>query len=406
MADFDGMLMLGEANIPTSGGVFVLDKPCLTNSVLDVGDGWETEVRENGRCILARGRVLGTYEEAREQAILAVQRGLDLLCIRGFVNLTTTGIGEEHIVWWQGDQGMTLRVYGVTTQNFQMSGTLTVLDPSGNVVPQPPAPNLAWHDSFRYFRLSQTTDDLFEAYRSLFLALESILSEIVPVRTYPNEGETDWFRRAFQEIAARGLFNFVSIMPSAADPVTAARQDLVGNRNASFHAKNHRSHLTPHDPVSRQALNASLERLSRLYLTLVSSHLGVQRRESGMTRIGFDLTTAHLNQGLIIHVSDDDAPFNPADQVINPTGGNVVMLSTRFAPELAQPFLKTFLGTCPVTAMMPLTHVARLATTFNDQPFSNCTLEGCLTLTGFEVFEAVMGLRLRNIQQPKAIYSM
>lgn len=48
----------------------------------------------------------------------------------------------------------------------------------------------------RHFRLSQTTSDLFDAFRNLYLALESLLSTIAPMRLHPDgrpaEGEGVW----------------------------------------------------------------------------------------------------------------------------------------------------------------------------------------------------------------------
>jgi len=48
----------------------------------------------------------------------------------------------------------------------------------------------------RFFRVSQTTDNRFDAFRNLYLALESILSKIAPVKSRANgrsdEGEGEW----------------------------------------------------------------------------------------------------------------------------------------------------------------------------------------------------------------------
>ena len=66
----------------------------------------------------------------------------------------------------------------------------------------PTAYPLAWHESMRYFRISQITTDMFDAFRNLYLALESLLSHIAPVRLRPNgrpdEGEGQWAKRALQ----------------------------------------------------------------------------------------------------------------------------------------------------------------------------------------------------------------
>ncbi len=80
-------------------------------------------------------------------------------------------------------------------------------DADGNLVPPVPTPPLAWHESLRYFRLSQTTDDLFDAYRNAYLALESILSSIAPQRTDAagkvNEGESGYLKLAESHLGVR-----------------------------------------------------------------------------------------------------------------------------------------------------------------------------------------------------------
>src|SRR5664279_4158410 len=78
-----------------------------------------------------------------------------------------------------------------------------VRDAQGNIIPPPPRSTF-WHESFRYYRLSQTTDDLFDAYRNVYLALESVLSTISPQKVNAATGriaeqEGQWFERALTD---------------------------------------------------------------------------------------------------------------------------------------------------------------------------------------------------------------
>jgi hypothetical protein len=112
------------------------------------------------------------------------------------------------------------------------------------VAPQPEPNPLVWHESFRYFRLSQITDDLFDAYRNAYLALESVLSSIAPQPTNPagkvTEREGDWFKRAL--IEADKIVPLASVVPSGiADPVQRLFDELYVNmRSAMSHAKSGR----------------------------------------------------------------------------------------------------------------------------------------------------------------------
>ena len=206
---------------------------------------------------------------------------------------------------------------------FSFSGTAEVRDAAGNLVTQPAPPPVPWHESFRYFRISQTTGDLFDAYRNLYLAVESLLSTIVPMRLNavgrPAEREGEWLRRALTQIhpATVDLANYA--VAGVANPVDAVFNDLyAGTRTQLFHSKAGRPILLPHTLSGRDSVLASLERLGRLYVDLARSALSLQRRGGVMTYAGFQLAT---NWAAELVLSDDRAPAKKTDTVINPTGG-------------------------------------------------------------------------------------
>ena len=94
-----------------------------------------------------------------------------------------------------------IRLLSIPTQTLHV-GEITV---TGGTPVVPPAPE--WHESARYFRLSQLTDDLLDSFRNIYLALESILDHLAPQRTTsPLEREGSWFRRALTE--ADKIVNF------------------------------------------------------------------------------------------------------------------------------------------------------------------------------------------------------
>jgi methylamine utilization protein MauJ len=406
MAALDGMALLGDGDAPIAGGAFVLNHASQADGTHVLDGTWTTEIRQGSRCVVARGPALSTHNQALEQSLQAAQRGLDVFSIRGIENLRTQAIEDEHLVWWVEAQRVTLRLVSVATTTATIPpARMIVHDAAGNEVPDPPQSPLPWHDSFRYFRLAQVTDDLFDAYRNLYLALEALLSTIVPLNQ--GESETNWLRRAFREVANNGMVDFAAVLPNhGGDPVQETFQDIyLDKRNAIFHAKNHRTHLVPHDPDQRQELLASHKRLTQIILALVEGYFGVRRFSSGMFAGWFRLQSNHLDTGSTIYVSDDPAPFDPSDEVVNPSDGNLVALDTRAAPELDQPFVKWMRGTIPVVELAALTRLARTALTNGDTPYLCAILEGHLTLQGIHMLEVLMGLRLKNFHQPKGLYS-
>ncbi len=405
LAAFDGMLILDGSGIPPSGGAFLLDREAPVSERKVVDGDWTAEVREGGQYVLARGGTVANYEDARDQALWAAQRGLDLLCISGAADLSIVGVEDEHITWWREQNEAILRVTSVATISATVGAKVTVTDSLGNVRPDPPRPQAVWHESFRFFRLAQVTNDLFDAFRNLYLALESVLSSIAPPIA-KGEWEGDWFRRALGE--AQKLVDLSPFAPpGAADSLSSIYDDLyVNTRNAVFHAKSTRPHLLPHEWPERAAVVSSLRRLSRLYLKLVDAHLQLRRPSSGFYASGFKLMTQHLDKSLVIHVTDDETPVGPDTATINPGGGRVVSLATRAAPELDQPFVRYFIGQSLVSQLAELTHIGRIVTTGDDAvPLTAGILQGSLTLDFLDHFEAQMGLRLRNTQQPRVLYS-
>lgn len=126
----------------------------------------------------------------------------------------------------------------------------------------------------RYFRLSQTTTDLFDAFRNLYLALESLLSTVEPMRMRPNgrpESEREWLNRALRAaeqamLAHNPAQRLGSYLQPADDATGATAADAVvadlwtSARTTVFHAKKGRAVALPqHDP-DRAAVADDLNR--------------------------------------------------------------------------------------------------------------------------------------------------
>ncbi len=94
---------------------------------------------------------------------MAVQQALDLLSIQGLGDIATMDPDVWYLTWWQGPTGTTLRVTEVATFGLRVNANLTTNDSQGNEIPDAPQPQVAWDESYRYYRLSQVTSDLFDA---------------------------------------------------------------------------------------------------------------------------------------------------------------------------------------------------------------------------------------------------
>jgi hypothetical protein len=116
--------------------------------------------------------------------------------------------------------------------------------------------------------LSQVTDDLLDAFRNMYLALESVLSHIAPQQDREREGE--WVRRALEAAAALvELSRYAETQSPEESPVEALHRDIYrDSRNAVFHAKGNRPSYLPHDDAAEAPVLSALNRLARLYVDL------------------------------------------------------------------------------------------------------------------------------------------
>ena len=171
-----------------TGGVFRLDRKVTADISRPIAGGWLASARSDGQDLIVSGpQGAADYETAIEDAVSAAQEALDLIAAEGGAALMIEGAETGHILWWTEARGIVLRDMAIGDLGFHFSATAEVRDAAGNLITQPTLP-VAWHESFRYFRISQTTGDLFDAYRNLYLAVESLLSTVVPMRLYARDG--------------------------------------------------------------------------------------------------------------------------------------------------------------------------------------------------------------------------
>jgi len=126
------------------------------------------ETLENGAAVEVRrgsnAAILGgldarlSIDDVARDARGLVNTALDLMAVRSLGGYSLTDATSPTITWALRG-ATTMR----TTSDLHMTFGLSV---GGRAKPPPSA----WHPSMRYFRLSQTTTDLFDAFRNLYLA--------------------------------------------------------------------------------------------------------------------------------------------------------------------------------------------------------------------------------------------
>lgn len=290
MADL-GALNIAEPPDRRSGVALVLeDESPVTDTITPSAD-WEVSLEEGNPYIAANSPNPLDREDAFLQGHEAIQKALDILSFDNETDMACTNVSDERLVWWpnEGDQYLRIVDNGSITANT--SASATAYDEDGNEIETTPQPT-EWHEAMRYFRLAQVSNDLFDAYRNIYLSFERILSHIVPKG---NEGEGAWLRRGLGNLPS-GV-NLGNYTDGTANPVDEFMQEQYDDvRNKIFHAKEGESRLRPQDPSDQETVQNALENLTRFVIALIRETAPTNRAGGVVTHAGFDLMTRWMEE--------------------------------------------------------------------------------------------------------------
>ena len=274
-------LLRFEGAQPQSGIALPLSAPARRSRTLDLrADGWEVELRTGGRFAVARTCRRLSEAEILSQGIDAVHRSLDLVALVDGDPLFTQSPAAEHVIALRSD-AVVYRSARDVPVDMSMQMTVTHADGTVETPEEPPPP--PWSVAFRFHRLSQTSRDLFDAYRNLFLGTEALFDQLFPKA--PSEGERAWLLRAVREAGAR--VELSSVAPPGSSDLPAAIVNLIyGVRVQLFHAKTGRA-LVPDDQHAYFAVAEAYPVLLGLWTETVRRWLGMARGGGVVTFAGF-----------------------------------------------------------------------------------------------------------------------
>jgi hypothetical protein len=389
----------------TAGAAFRLTTPSPVDAEFDRGDGWTARVAEGSAVVAVEGSGCDNYTQAVTSAIDVAHQALDLFSARGRADLTTDNTENFHIALWNESGASVLRVVAITLLRASVGSVeVVVRNAAGAIVPQP-APVEVWHQSMRFYRLSQLSEDLFDSLRSLWLAVENLLDSVEPQA--PGEREGQWLKRALQ--AAGAMVNLNRYLPagSAKQPHNQAYEYFYDQLRVSiFHAKGSRGPQLPQDVTGMADLAERHERLTRFYLDLLDEVTKVRRASGGMTYDGFDLTTPEFEPGSEVHVTDDPAPCEKTDTSVSPNGHSVVIATAARERSLERRGLKLLLAQFAGADVEALDAVRRLGHVFDGTLLTCATVDADLRVRSVDRFEVQVGLRLKNLGLPRAFVAL
>jgi hypothetical protein len=258
--------------------------------------------------------------------------------------------------------------------------------------------------------MSQTTGDLYDAFRNIYLALESLLSTVEPVRVGPKgnpEGEGGWLKRALETVEKKG---YVSLSDYTSTPGSSTVDDVFDDlyrqvRTSIFHAKNGRPTLLPQDRARREAVLSAKERYTRFYLDIARNELNARFSSGAMTNQGFALMAAPMFDNAVIEVTDDATSASSEDEVTSPAGHAVVPISIRRAPEHDEPMRVAVIGESPVSKIAQnISSIGRITCLKSGDLMFVESFEGLVELSAFDSIECIFVMEGKNIQLPKSDY--
>ncbi|HET7662949.1 MAG TPA: hypothetical protein VFK31_04845 [Rhodanobacteraceae bacterium] len=405
MATIDGFLLGGR---PDSEGcadygaaiAYSLRTPCQA-SRSDGIDGWIVESAAGKSTIVARS----TQAIGRQEVIAAgtecIQRYLDLLSYERFKVSELAGIGDGHVMLYTDGDRRVVEVMVTDDLVLGVSATGVVYDRDGNPKPTPPGPPPVWTPALRFYRLSQASGDLYEAYRNLWLGLEALLSTISAKRV--DEGERKWLRRVLAEVGAR-----IDVRPLLPDSRGLADYMLTDQyermRCYLFHAKPEEGMAAPTLP-DPEALALAYAQLIRIWRDIAHHLVGVRQGGIGVvTYEGFRaLLFAPFSSGLGVVYSDARAPAGNEDTLINPGGTARIELENPRYQDGVMPGLVSVSASLPIEAQVSLPELWRFGCEVGSEKKLFCVerVEGGLGLSGVDQLDVLQVFRLKNASSPK-----
>ncbi len=395
----------GGPEIVNGAVAFQIDRPTSKDWIYHSEDErWIVEVSAGQKSIVARTSDAPSRRDIVRIGYEQVQRALDIVTFESNSPITISEPGSSHIILFTRHGDLVVQHVGVSNLAVSMCVSVEVRDRDGNLVPQPEPSPTVWSAPLRYYRLSQAANELYEAYRNLFLALESLLNTICPKTK--RENERQWLLRAFQKVSASiNLGQFVS--EGTADPASylvAGQYEQI--RCRLFHGKGELP-ATYEGTVNPVDVSSAYEQLIRLWREIAQNFLPVRSLGGGaMTYAGFRMMMDNaLSRDLSAFYTEDVTLPNEADTEISPLGKDVYPFSdVRYLSETS-PGHVSFISTQRFNSSRIPTMVHRLCSKSGSSLFSVSHIRDGLIPDDVDVFESLHTIRLMNTQQPRTSFA-
>ncbi|TRO68211.1 hypothetical protein [Streptomyces sp. IB201691-2A2] len=418
MANFEGIPLFGNVN--TSGVLYPLRTRPEFSRTVRLSTDVEVEVHEGVQAVIVRGLTTANYEETSSIAPELANQGLDIFTLKGNAPLALMDVEDGHVAWWSEGRDTVIRFWCSTTITAAFRATGVVRGPDGQVKPPDIETTPQWQESMRYYRMSELTDDLFDAFRNIYLSLESLLSSLHPKRQKPNgheEGDFEWFKRALKEEEnSVDLRRFST--SSSGNPAHDIANELHNQiRNRIFHAKDSHSStkaksgqsLLPQRIFDRTQVAEAKDRFGHLYLALAEKAFNAlfPTGGTGLSKEAARHMLGSITHGWNIAFTGDPTPANSSDTEVSPGGEPFTTIPGRgFTDARGDEYVAVIADVRPSDSSDGVSSVGRMATVSqNGELGAIYSLDGRLDLEGFDRCEFVFSFHAAGQRTRKTRYA-
>jgi len=325
---------------------------------------------------------------------------LDLLSVNNYIGRYLINPSSFYFCVYEQSEVSILRINDRVIINIDSHVEFTIKDKNGNIIPQPEIPKPKYTPAFRYYRLSQSSHDIFEAYNYIFLALESILSEICP----PNNGEREkeWYPRALAEVSTKiPLSNYVPT-DSSSDPISYIYSEYYGKIRCNLlHAKKGKS-IVPQCSVNPIDIENAYSKVVGLWRAMARQYFNISRSGRGVVNCGFEsLIEGMLKEGYIAHYTSDPTPENKKELKISPLNHPILSSAPSSSAEIVSPGRIAAQNTISPKCLGDVKNIRRICLEINGKINSIAAFDFDIAPIGVDSIESRFIYGFTNTQMPK-----
>ncbi|EAT2900520.1 hypothetical protein CE330_14060 [Salmonella enterica] len=362
---------------------------------------WQVELLKGQSFVVARTTNSLGYEDVLENGFTVIQEALDILSIKGYGSICLDDPTKAHTSVFTRGESIISSHYNLLDFPMNLKLEITTVDSFGNKIALQNPSEPVWNECFRYYRLSQSSHDLFEAYRNLFLSFEALLNFICKKKN--NEGEGNWLKRALTLVNKK--VSLISSTPNGdEDPISYIITSQYKNIRCKLqHAKFPNAQL-PHAKLSFQDVQQAYAELVRIWRQIAGSYLNIPTGGGIITYIGFSkMMEGFFSSAVDFYITSDNT--SPDESDIKTSPKNLACHKIHKTKYIGQvkPGVVRILGSASSieNKTQHTIPIHRIGTVTDMGLFSVSYIKPGLIMSGVDKSEYINDIRLINSAQPK-----